>query len=258
MLIILGSGLGPLASEVQNPTIVPYAEIPHFAVSTAPGHAGQFVIGELEGLHVGVMQGRMHFYEGHPIAQTTLPIRVAKAMGAKTMIVTNAAGGINRTFSVGDIMMITDHINFLGMSGNNPLVGPNDPEIGPRFPQLTDAYNGPLREIALEVANAEGIDLKQGVFCCQSGPFYETPAELRFLRAIGADAAGMSTANEVVVARHAGLTVLGFSSITNVARLAADEGEPPSHEEVLEAANIVGPKLLKLIKGVLKKISSNK
>lgn len=275
VLIILGSGLGPLASEVQNPIIVPYSEIPGFAVSTAPGHAGQFVIGDLEGLKVGVMQGRMHFYEGkllllpslfllllpttfsgHPVAQTTLPIRVAKAMGAKVMIVTNAAGGINRSFNVGDIMMIVDHINFLGMAGNNPLVGPNDPEIGPRFPQLTDAYNAQLREYALEVAKDSGIELKQGVFVCQAGPFYETPAELRFLRAVGADAAGMSTANEVVVARHAGLLVLGFSSITNVARLSADEGEPPSHEEVLEAANVVGPKLSAMLKGVLRKIAS--
>jgi purine-nucleoside phosphorylase len=191
---------------------------------------------------------------GHPIGQTTLPIRVAKAMGAKTMIVTNAAGGINRGFQVGDIMMIIDHINFLGMSGNNPLVGPNEDSIGPRFPQLTDAYNADLREKALDVAKEAGITLQQGVFVCQSGPFYETPAELRFLRAVGADAAGMSTANEVVVARHAGLDVLGFSNITNVARLSPDEGEPPSHEEVLEAANIAGPKLLTVIKGVLKKI----
>lgn len=257
VLIILGSGLGPLAAEVQNPTIIPYAEIPNFPVSTAPGHAGQFVIGTLEGLRVGVMKGRMHFYEGHPIGQTTLPIRVAKAMGAKTMIVTNAAGGINRDFKVGDIMMILDHINFLGMAGNNPLVGPNEDSIGPRFPQLTDAYNADLRAKALEVAKEAGISLQQGVFVCQSGPFYETPAELRFLRAVGADAAGMSTANEVVVARHAGLDVIGFSSITNVARLSPDEGEPPSHEEVLEAANIVGPKLLTIIKGVLKKIGGN-
>jgi purine-nucleoside phosphorylase len=177
-------------------------------------------------------------------------------MGASTMIVTNAAGGINRGFQVGDIMMILDHINFLGMSGNNPLVGPNEDAIGPRFPQLTDAYNADLRAKALEVAKEAGITLQQGVFVCQSGPFYETPAELRFLRAVGADAAGMSTANEVLVARHAGLDVLGFSSITNVARLSPDEGEPPSHEEVLEAANIVGPKLLTIIKGVLRKLGN--
>eukprot|EP01127_Copromyxa_protea_P001365 TRINITY_DN11377_c0_g1_i1.p1 TRINITY_DN11377_c0_g1~~TRINITY_DN11377_c0_g1_i1.p1 ORF type:complete len:294 (+),score=66.74 TRINITY_DN11377_c0_g1_i1:46-882(+) len=255
VLIILGSGLGPLALEVQNPIFVPYGDIPGFPVSTAPGHAGRFVIGQLEGVSVGVMQGRMHFYEGHPVAQTTLPIRVAKAMGAKTMIVTNAAGGINRNFNVGDVMIITDHINFLGMAGNNPLVGPNDEAVGPRFPQLTDAYNLELRNQALEVAKNAGITLQQGVFVCQSGPFYETPAELRFLRCIGADACGMSTANEVIVARHAGLTVLGLSSITNVARLSSDEGEPPSHEEVLEAAVVVGPKLLTVVKGVLAKMA---
>eukprot|EP01126_Amoeba_proteus_P052996 TRINITY_DN6441_c0_g1_i4.p1 TRINITY_DN6441_c0_g1~~TRINITY_DN6441_c0_g1_i4.p1 ORF type:complete len:206 (-),score=29.38 TRINITY_DN6441_c0_g1_i4:63-680(-) len=203
------------------------------------------------------MQGRMHFYEGHPVAKTTLPIRVARALGATHMIVTNAAGGINRNFSVGDIMMIIDHINFLGMSGNNPLVGANDSSVGPRFPQLTDAYNQTLRDYAVEAAQESNISLQRGVFACQSGPFYETPAEVRFFRIIGADAVGMSTANEVVVARHAGLEVVGFSSITNVARLSADEGEPPSHEEVLSAANIVGPKLELLVRGVLRRIGKN-
>jgi len=258
VLIILGSGLGPLAEEVQDAVRIPYHSIPGFCVSTAPGHVGQFVVGKIEGIHVGVMQGRMHFYEGHPLPQTTLPIRVARAMGAGVMIVTNAAGGINREFNVGDIMMIDDHINFLGMSGNNPLVGSNDEAIGPRFPQLTDAYDKVLRDKAIEIATAHGIidTFKRGIFACQAGPFYETPAELRFFRLIGVDAVGMSTTNEVLVARHAGMRVVGFSSVTNVARLSADEGEPPSHEEVLQAASVVSPKLLAVVRGLVRAIGA--
>jgi purine-nucleoside phosphorylase len=255
MLIVLGSGLGPLADEVRNATRIPYHTIPGFAQSTVPGHSGQFVIGDLQGVRVAVMQGRTHFYEGHPVRQTTLPIRVAKAMGVSAMIVTNAAGGINRGFNVADIMLITDHINFLGMAGNNPLVGPNDESLGPRFPQMTDAYDATLQRLALDAARGANVELKRGVYFALAGPFFETPAELRFLRAIGADAVGMSTANEVVVARHAGIRVLGFSSITNVARLSADEGEPPSHQEVMEAAKIVGPKLSAVVQGVLKQMA---
>ena len=254
VLIVLGSGLGPLAEQIENAVRISYNDIPGFARSTVEGHAGQFVIGDLMGVPVAAMQGRAHFYEGHPVQQTTLPIRVAKAMGAETLIVTNAAGGINRGFKVGDLMLITDHINLLGMAGNNPLVGPNDPSLGPRFPQMTDAYDPALQALALDVARDVNIELKQGVYFALAGPNFETPAELRFMRAIGADAVGMSTANEVTVARHSGIKVLGFSSITNVARLSADEGEPPSHEEVMQAANIVGPKLIAVVKGVLQKL----
>lgn len=254
VLVVLGSGLGALADQVEQPTYVPYDQIPGFARSTVEGHKGRFVIGNLAGVSVGMMQGRTHFYEGHPVRQTTLPIRVAKAMGAEIMIVTNAAGGINRSFEVADLMLITDHINFIGMAGNNPLVGPNDPNLGPRFPQLTDAYDPKLADLARQVAKASNVTLREGVYCALAGPNFETPAELRFLRAIGADAVGMSTANEVVVARHAGIRVLGFSSITNVARLSADEGEPPSHQEVMEAATVIGPKLVALIKGILPQI----
>jgi purine-nucleoside phosphorylase len=254
VLIVLGSGLGPLAEQIENAVRISYNDIPGFARSTVEGHKGQFVIGELMGVPVAAMQGRTHFYEGHPVQQTTLPIRVAKAMGVETMIVTNAAGGINRSFDVGDLMLITDHINLLGMAGNNPLVGPNDATLGPRFPQMTDAYDPALQTLALDVARDVGVALKQGVYFALAGPCFETPAELRFLRAIGADAVGMSTANEVMVARHSGIRVLGFSSITNVARLSADEGEPPSHEEVMQAANVVGTKLAALVKGVLKRL----
>ena len=257
VLIVLGSGLGPLAEQIENAVRIPYNDIPGFARSTVESHNGQFVIGDLMGVPVAAMQGRTHFYEGYPVQQTTLPIRVAKAMGAETMIVTNAAGGINRGFNVGDLMLITDHINLLGMAGNNPLIGPNDESLGPRFPQMTDAYDPAMQTLALDVAKEVGVELKQGVYFALAGPNFETPAELRFMRAIGADAVGMSTANEVTVARHSGIKVLGFSSITNVARLSADEGFPPSHEEVMEASNIVGPKIIAVVKGVLHRISTS-
>jgi len=253
ILIVLGSGLGSLADMVEEPIHIPYGDVPHFAKSSVSGHAGQFVIGSLQGLTVAVMQGRVHFYEGLPVKQITLPIRVARAMGAKKMIITNAVGGINPTFEVGDVMMITDHINFLGMAGQNPLIGMNFDSLGPRFPQLTDAYSRDLQKIALDVSREAGLVLKNGVLLSQSGPMYETPAEVKFFRLIGADATGMSVANEVVVARHAGMEVLGFSSVTNVARLSIDEGDPPSHQEVIEAAFKVGPKLVIIIKGVLAK-----
>jgi purine-nucleoside phosphorylase len=253
VLLVLGSGLGALADEVQDPIHVPYSEVPGFARSTVQGHKGRFVLGTMNSIPVAVMQGRMHFYEGHPLWQITLPVRVAKAMGAKAMVITNAAGGINRDFNIADVMLINDHINFIGMAGNNPLIGPNLDEHGPRFPEMTTAYDATLREAALAVARDAGIDLKQGVYAGLAGPFFETPAELRFLRAIGADAVGMSTVNEVVVARHAGIRVLGLSGITNVARLSAGEGAPPTHDEVMEAGVAIAPKMFSLIRGVIAK-----
>ena len=180
-----------------------------------------------------------------------MPIRVARALGAENFIVTNAAGGINRNFKVADVMLITDHINFIGMAGNNPLIGTNDESIGPRFPAMTQTYDKDFQELALKVAKDAQVDLKQGVYVGLAGPFFESPAELRFLRGVGADSVGMSTANEVVVARHCGMRVLGFSGITNVAVLSADEGAPPTHEEVMEAAPKLAPKLTALVKGVL-------
>ncbi len=257
ILVVLGSGLGSLADEVSGAIRIPFHDIPGFARSTAPGHGGRFVIGDLFGLPVAIMQGRVHFYEGYPLWQVTLPVRVARAMGAHTMIVTNAAGGINRAFNAGDVMLITDHINLLGLTGANPLIGPNVDSLGIRFPNMINAYDPDLRRHAAEVARQEGIDLKEGVYAGLSGPTFETPAEVRFLRAIGADAVGMSTVNEVVVARHAGMRALGFSGITNVARLSADEGEPPSHEEVLQAGKVIAPKLLAIIRGVLRKMTAD-
>ncbi len=251
VLIILGSGLGALADEVADAMRIPYADIPGFARSTVQGHKGQFVIGTLFGVPVAIMQGRMHFYEGYPLWQVTLPVRVARAMGATHMIVTNAAGGINRAFNVADVMLITDHINLVGMAGHNPLIGPNLDEYGPRFPEMTTAYDPELRQHAVRAAQAAGILLHQGVYVCLAGPNFETPAELRFLRMIGVDAVGMSTVHEVLVARHAGLRVLGLSGITNVARLSADEGEPPSHEEVMQASAQIAPKIFAIVRGVL-------
>jgi len=251
VLVVLGSGLGALADEVEAAVRIPYAEIPGFAPATVQGHKGQLVIGELAGVTAAVMQGRMHFYEGHPLWQVTLPVRVARLMGAEAMIITNAAGGINRDFKVADLMLITDHINLVGMAGHHPLIGPNLEAFGPRFPEMTTAYDRDLRACALQIARQAGIPLRQGVYACVAGPSFETPAELRFLRAIGADAVGMSTAHEVTVARHAGLRVLGLSGITNVARLSAEEGEPPSHEEVIEAGVQIAPRMFIIIRGVI-------
>jgi purine-nucleoside phosphorylase len=250
-LIVLGSGLGALAEQVADPVYVPYADVPHFAKSTVPGHSGRFVIGTLFGKVVAVMQGRVHFYEGHPMWQVALPVRVAKRMGAHTMIVTNAAGGVNRSFNVADLMLITDHINFLGMAGVNPLIGPNLDSFGMRFPEMTTAYDAGLQALARQVAVDRGVPMQEGVYFGLSGPGFESPAEIRMLRAIGADAVGMSTVNEVLVARHSGLRVLGFSGITNVARLSPDEGEPPTHEEVMTSSVIIAPKLLSVVTGVL-------
>lgn len=249
--IVLGSGLGSLADHVEGAVRVAYPDIPHFGQPTVAGHKGYLVIGTLFGARVALMQGRFHFYEGHPMWRIALPIRAARALGAETMIVTNAAGGINRGFAVADVMLINDHINLIGMAGNNPLIGPNDDAIGPRFPEMTSTYDAGLRDAATRAARAAGVDLKQGVYVGLAGPFFESPAELRFLRAIGADAVGMSTVNEVVVARHCGMRVLGLSGITNVARLSPDEGEPPSHDEVMQAAPKLAPKMSAIIRGVL-------
>ena len=252
ILIVLGSGLGGLADEIEAPVRIPYADIPGFAISTVPGHSGALLVGKLCGVPVGIMQGRTHFYEGFPMWQITLPIRAARRLGADTMIISNAAGGINRGFAVGDVMLMTDHINLLGMAGHNPLIGPNYDELGPRFPSMTEAYDPALRSLALQVAADARIDLKQGVYAGIAGPNFETPAELRFLRAVGVDAVGMSTVNEVLIARHGGMRVLGFSGITNAARLHPDEGPPPSHQEVIEAGPKIAPRLLAIVKGVLR------
>src|SRR5438132_4255700 len=216
--VILGSGLGDLATEIAEPAIVPYADIPHFARSTVKGHAGRLIIGLLENVPVVAMQGRFHLYEGYPLQVLTLPVRVMRVLGVHTVIVTNAAGGLNPAYRPGDFMLIRDHINFPGLTGMNPLIGPNDERLGERFPPLARAYDAELRALARSVASTLAeITLHEGVYAMVGGPSYETGAELKFLRLIGADAVGMSTAPEVVVARHMGMLVLGLSLITNTA-----------------------------------------
>lgn len=252
--LILGSGLSSLADAVENADVIAYEDIPHWPVSTVVGHSGRLVIGKLGGQVVVVQQGRSHFYEGYSQNQITLAVRVMHQLGVKTLVVTNAAGGINQDFNVGDLMLIHDHINFVGMAGNNPLRGPNDERIGPRFPDMTEAYDRRLRELAQETAVSLGFSLREGVYVYLAGPTFETPAELRFLRAIGADAVGMSTVPEVVVARHAGIRVLGISTITNKAILDPSSGATVSHEEVLQTGKQIIPRLTALINHLLPKL----
>lgn len=252
--LILGSGLGGLADAIQNPDIIPASDIPHWPTSTVPGHQGRLVIGQLEGQTVLALQGRVHFYEGYDMGRVTFPARVMIALGIKTLIVTNAAGGMNPDFRPGDLMLIKDHLNMLGIAGNNPLRGPNDDTIGPRFPDMTEPYNGKLRQLAHEVAAANGFGLREGVYAYVAGPSYETPAELNFLRLIGGDAVGMSTVPSVIVARHAGVNVLGISTITNMAVPNPAPGTVLTHEEVLETGKQVIPKLTTLLHGILQRL----
>jgi purine-nucleoside phosphorylase len=249
--LILGSGLSPLADEIEQADHIPYTEIPYFPVSGVVGHAGKLVIGELAGKSVLVMQGRTHFYEGYSIQHITLPVRVMRLLGVQTLIVTNAAGGLNRNFTAGDLMLITDQINLVGMSGYHPLRGPNLAEFGPRFPSMTHAYDPALLGLARQAAGELNLRLQEGVYICLAGPSFETPAENRFLQLIGADAVGMSTAHEVVVANHAGMRVLGISTITNISILETSSAAETTHEEVLETGKIVVPKLTALLKGIL-------
>ena len=250
--IILGSGLNGLADSISKPDIVPFAGLPHFPVSTVFGHAGRIVLGQLEGRAVFVMQGRIHFYEGYSMAQVTLPVRVMQRFGIETLILTNAAGGVNPGFQAGDVMLITDHLNFLGMMGQNPLMGPNYDELGPRFPDMSQVYDRELAEKARAVARRESVTLQEGVYAGLSGPSFEGPADLRFLRLAGADAVGMSTVPEAVVARHGNIRVLGFSGISNKANL--DGSTVTTHEEVIEAGKTITPKIEKLIRGVLREM----
>ena len=249
LALILGSGLGALAEMIPDPTIISYHDIPHFPQSTVQGHSGQFVIGKLQGKSIIIMQGRVHYYEGYSPSQITFPIRVMKLIGVEKLVVTNAAGGINRSFNAGELMLIEDHINFIGMAGNHPLRGPNLDEFGPRFPDMSQAYDRQYQQLATNKAKELGIPFHKGVYCCLSGPTFETPAELRFLQATGADAVGMSTAPEVTVARHSGMRVLGISSITNMASL--DGEHQASHEEVMDYGKQVAAHLKELLLALL-------
>ena len=248
--IILGSGLNDLAASVQKADTIPYADLPNWPLSTVHGHVGRLVIGDLEGQSVLVMQGRVHFYEGYSMSQVTLPVRVMIRLGLEIMIVTNAAGGVNPDFVPGDVMLITDNLNLMGMSGANPLMGPNIDELGPRFPDMSQAYDRALMATARTSAAESNILLREGVYCGLSGPSFESPADLRYLKLAGADAVGMSTVPEVIVAHHGGLRALGFSGISNKANL--DGSTVTTHEEVIEAGRVITPKMEKIIRGVLR------
>lgn len=253
--LVLGSGLGTLANELDNRTVVSYDDIPGWPKSTVVGHGGNLVVGELEGVAVITQQGRAHYYEGYTPQQITFPIRVMQVLGVETLILTNAAGGIHTDFSTGDIMLINDHINFMGMAGQSPLVGPNDDTLGPRFLGVVKTYDRSLREMAHRVAGSVDISLQEGVYVCLSGPQFESPAEIRMLRMMGGDAVGMSTVHEVLVARHMGMRVLAFSSITNVAIDSIDDDLETNHEEVLDAGAVIVPRLAKIVRGVLRELA---
>jgi purine-nucleoside phosphorylase len=252
--IVLGSGLSALAEAVQQPVSIDYRDIPHFPISTIPGHQGRLILGELEGQPVAVMQGRTHYYEGYSIQQVTLPIRVLRLLGVETLILTNAAGGLNKSFQAADLMLIVDHINMIGMAGINPLRGPNDPRLGPRFLDMSKAYDRELGRLAWETAAAQGIPMHRGVYVGLAGPTFETPAEIRFLRLMGGDAVGMSTTSEAVVARHSGMRVLGISGISNVAIDDPESLDEASHEEVLAAGALMTPRMTAVVRGVLARL----
>lgn len=247
--IILGSGLANLVNYIDNAVTIPYSEIPHFKTSTAIGHKGNLIIGTLGGKYVMTMQGRFHYYEGYTMQEVTFPIRVMHAMGIKTLMISNAAGGINPTFRVGNLMMITDHINLMP----NPLIGKNIDEIGPRFPDMTCAYNLKLRELALTMAESLNIELKQGVYVGGTGPTFETPAEYKFFGLIGGDAVGMSTVPEVIVARHCGIDVFGISVISNEAHTITSDTVNDGNDVII-AANKASEKMSLLFKEIIENI----
>lgn len=248
--LILGSGLGAFADSLTDRVAIPYADIPGFAKSTVEGHAGQLVLGQVEGIPVAAMQGRFHFYEGYPISQVIFPVRALGVLGVRSLVVTNAAGGVNVEFNQGALMLINDHLNLMG---TNPLIGPNDARFGPRFPDMSEVYSHAYQEIAVEEADAMNLHLKRGVYAALTGPSYETPSEIRLLRTLGADAIGMSTVPEAIVARQMGIKVLGISCITNMAAGVLDE--PINHEEVLEIGLRVRETFQELLRRVIPRLN---
>lgn len=249
--LILGSGLGSLADGVEG-VRMDGRDIPGWPVASVAGHAGRLLLGELEGQTVFVMQGRAHYYEGYPMPRLGLPIRVMQRLGVEILIVTNAAGAVHPDFAPGDLMLITDHLNLIGMSGHSPLLGPNLDEFGPRFPDMSQTYDRELRDLARQAAASLKLPLREGIYACLGGPSFETPADLRFLRSAGVDAVGMSTVPEVTVARHGGIRVLGISGISNKANL--DGSTATTHEEVLAAGERIVPRLSELIREVLRRL----
>lgn len=250
--MILGSGLGSFADSVEDSVELMGTEVPGWPESTVEGHTGRLVIGHMEGVPVFVMQGRSHYYEGHDITRLGLPVRVMQTLGAEYLFVTNAAGAVNPGYSPGDLMILNDHINLMGMAGTNPLRGPNLDDFGPRFPDMSQPYDRELIAKAQDAAGEENIECHEGVYICLAGPSYETPADLRFLKGIGVDAVGMSTVPEVIVARHGGMRVLGISGISNKANL--DGTTVTTHEEVIEAGEVIVPKLSTILRGVIKRL----
>ena len=248
--LVLGSGLGGFADGLTDSVAIPYDQIPGFARSTVEGHAGRLVLGRVEGVHVAAMQGRFHFYEGYPLSQVVFPIRVLGVLGVKSLVVTNAAGGVNVEFNQGALMLINDHINLMG---TNPLIGTNDTRFGPRFPDMSEVYARDYQEIAVAEAQAMGLHLKRGVYAALTGPSYETPSEIRLLRTLGADAIGMSTVPEAIVARQLGMKILGISCITNMAAGVLDE--PINHEEVLETGLRVRETFQELLQRVIPRLN---
>jgi purine-nucleoside phosphorylase len=249
--VVLGSGLGLFADTLQNAVAIDYAEIPHFHPSTVPGHAGRLVVGEAaSGLIIACMQGRFHYYEGHPMEAVVFPIRALRQLGAEFLLVTNAAGGVNPDFKPGTLMLIADHINLMGL---NPLLGANPDFLGVRFPDMSEAYSKPLRQLAQQVAGEQDCGLESGVYIALSGPSYETPAEIRMLRTLGADAVGMSTVPEVIAANHMGMRVLGISCITNPA--AGISPHKLSHQDVMDTAEQVKPRFVRLLQGILNAVA---
>jgi purine-nucleoside phosphorylase len=251
--LVLGSGLGAFADEIENAVKISYEEIPHFARSTVEGHAGRLVLGEAAGVPVAVQQGRFHYYEGYDLKDVTFPIRVFGLLGIKNLILTNAAGSINSNFKPGSLMLIRDHLNLMGV---NPLCGKNDERFGPRFPDMTEVYSRRFQEIAKTAAKEMDFDLRRGVYCAMSGPTYETPAEIHYLRYIGADAVGMSTVPEAIIARHQGMKILAISCVSNYA--AGISEEEINHEEVMEIGKLVAETFKNLLKRVIPKIAQEK
>lgn len=256
--IVLGTGLGGLADQIAHAQSFEYAAIPHFPPTTVQGHTGQLVIGMLSGVPVAALRGRFHLYEGYTPAQVVHPVRTLAMLGARTLIVTNASGGLNPSFAAGDLMLLRDHIGIATLAGLNPLTGPNDERYGPRFPAMTAVYDEALRAQARAVAAASGMTLREGVYVMVAGPTYETPAELRFLRGIGADAVGMSSVPEVIAGRHMGMRVLAVSCVTNLALVGEGQETPePSHQEVVDTAVAAGKRLAELISGVLERLGAS-
>ena len=253
--LVLGSGLGDLGDQIEDAVYIPYNEVPHFPESTVEGHAGRFVIGQLEGKDVMIMQGRFHYYEGYDMRTVVLPVYVMAQIGVETLMLTNAAGGMNRAFKAGDLMLITDHLN---MTGANPLIGPNDSKLGVRFPDMSAAYDPEYRALAKKLSkkikgeDGTNLELQEGVYCGISGPTYSTPKESTMFALLGGDAIGMSTVGEVIAARHAGLRVLGISCITDMA--IGEELEPLTHEQVVAVANRTKPKFIGLVRAFVREV----